>query len=923
MVRGRVAPIVVVCALVTGLGVAGAGEALAAPVTTSPDARVWQTDGRVDAVTYSPDGNTLFLGGIFHHLCPPAEAVCDGTGSGDVAVDYLAAVDANTGAPITSWRPEPDGEVSALAPSADGTLYAGGAFNNLAGQKHRKLVAIIAATGAPIASWKPAINSAVKALALSPDGSIVYAGGAFTTIDGASRPRMAAMSAYSAATPTEVLQPWSPAPSGTNTIDKGSLMPTSINSLVVRPDGQVYAAGVFTTIGGLTRNNVAALAPATGADPGTAIPGFALAPALSFVALNVTLTRDGTTMFVNGRGPGGFVIAANSATGAQLWSRHFDGDVQAAAATDTLIYVGGHFDYISLPKTSVRDERHHLAALDTLTGKTDPWNPRANSAFGVYGLGWSPGHIAAGGDFTQVQFLPHAGLAQFSGGDTVPPMAVGDLSVSSTVKGRVDLSWTASTDSDSDTLTYRIYRRPAGGTYAVLDTITGPSSATATGPLTYSDATATIGSTYHYQVRAADPVFLGPAGNDAGPVTVVGDQSPPGVPTGVIATSTSAGNALVTWTGAGDGDDATLAYTVTRLTGTTVSEVGVVTGTATGALSFQDSSSAGGTFSYTVRASDGTFTSAESTATAPVAVAPDSTVPAVPASVVATSTTPNTVVLIWAASSDPDQNASQISYVVYRKLAGATGTGSQIARTSPGQTTLTDTTDGTTAPLPDKSYTYYLAATDGPNTSPKTTGATTTVDSSIFTGDLSSLSGWTLPTKNNGVTLDTTQGHLSPPSAQLIGQVNPALAGYANRGFGGGYRTVCVKEWVSMTAYDTRSNAQTTLLRTFSTTGNDIARLYADQKGRLWIRSDWASSPNLTPAVIPTDGTWHSVQLCVTTTANATDGTMTAWYDTTKYGPITGLDNSTDPLGTVDIGERSPANFTMHIDDISAGTTPR
>jgi hypothetical protein len=920
MLGRRMTAFVAVCVLV---GVAGVGGAQAAPVTTAPDAGVWQADGRVDTVTYSPDGNTLFLGGIFHHLCPPAEAVCNGTGPGDVAVDFLAAVDAGTGAPITAFRPEPDGEVNVLVESPDGTLYAGGAFNNVAGQKHRKLAAISAATGTPVSTWKPVINSSVKALGLSPDGAIVYSGGLFTTVDAHSRPLLAAMSAYSAATPKETLLPWSPAPSGTNTFDKGSLVPATINSLVVRPgDGQVYATGVFTTIGGLTRNDVAALGPASGGGAGAAIPGFALSPVLAYVGLNVTLTRDGTTMFVNGRGPGGFVIAADSSTGSQLWARHFDGDVQAAAATDTLIYVGGHFDFISLAKTSVRDERHHLAALDTLTGKTDAWNPRANSVFGVYGMAWSPGHIAAGGDFTLIQSLPHSGLAQFSGGDTAPPSSVGDLSAASTVKGRVDLSWTASTDSDSDTLTYRIYRRPVGGTYAVLDTITGPSSATATGPVTYADSTATIGSSYEYQVRAADPVFLSPAGNDAG-VTVAGDQSPPGVPTGVTASSPSAGNALVTWTGAGDGDDATLTYTVTRFDGTTSSDVGVVAGSATGTVSFQDTSSTGGTFSYTVRASDGTFTSDESTATAPVVVAADPTVPAVPATLAATSTTANTIALSWPASSDPDQDASQISYLIFRKTAGASGTGTQIARTNPGQTTFTDTTDGTIAPLPDKSYTYYVAATDGPNTSAKTTAATATVSSAIFSDDLSSLAAWTLPTKNSGVTLDTTQGHLSPPSASLIGSVSPTRGGYANRGFGAGYRTVCVKEWVSMTAYDTRSNAQTTLVRVYSTTGNDIARLYVDQKGRLWIRSDWGSSPLVTTVVVPNDGSWHSVQMCTTSTADATDGTMTAWFDSTRFANLTDLDNSTDPLGTVDIGERTPAKFSMHIDDVSAGTTPR
>jgi hypothetical protein len=907
--------------IVAGLSTVGVGLASAAPVPTAPDAGMWQTDGRVDAVAYSTDGSTLYLAGIFHHLCPAGQAVCDGTGSQDVPVAYLAALNASTGAPIPSWLPQPDGEVDTLAMAPNGTLYAGGVFDNIGGQKHRKLAALNAATGAAVSTWKPVVNSSVKTLGFSPDGSTLYAGGAFTIVDGASRPLLAAMSAYSTSSPTEVLLAWSPAPAGTNTFDKGSLIPATINSIVVRPaDGQVYAAGVFTSIGGATRNDVAALAPATGGGLGVAVPTFTLTPTLSYVALTATLTRDGSTLFVNGRGPGGFIWAADSSTGSRLWSRHADGDVQAAVATDTLLYVGGHFDYLSISGSSFRDERHHMAALDTLTGRTDPWNPKANSAFGVYGLAWSPGHVAIGGDFTQVQFVPHAGVAQFSGGDAVPPTAISDLSATSTAKGRVDLSWTASDDSDSPALTYRISRRPVGGSYSVLDTITGPNMSSATGPVTYSDSTGTIGSSYQYSVRAADPVFLSAPSNDAGPVTVAGDQFPPGTPTGVSAASPSPGNAVVTWTGTGDGDDSTVSYTVTRIKGVIGTDIGVISGPAGATLTYQDSVKAGGTFTYTVRAGDGTFTSPASVATAPVVIAPDSTVPAVPKSVTALSPKANVVTVTWAPSTDPDQGPGQISYQVSRKVSGTAGTGTVISTIPPGQTSFTDTTDGTLAPLPDKSYTYYVAATDGPNTSVKSSGVAVTVASSVLTDDLSSLAAWTL---GNGATLDAVVGHTAAPSARLVGHVSPSSAGYAHRDLATGYRTVCMKEWVAVNSYDNTSVGQTSLLRVFSTTGNDIARVYLDRNGQLWIRSDWGSSPNLTPAVVPADGTWHSVQLCTTSTPDANDGSMTAWYDGTKFGPISGVDNSTDLLGSVDIGERGAANFALNVDDVSIGTTQR
>jgi hypothetical protein len=917
---------VAVGALACGLALVAPGVASAAPVATSAD-KMWQTDGRVDAMAYSPDGSTLYLAGIFRHLCPAGQNTCTGTEAGDVAIDYLAALNATTGAPITTWRPEPDGETSSIAVAASGQVYVGGVFNKIGTQVHHKLAALTAATGAPIATWVPNVSAQVKSIALSPDASIVYVGGNFLTVNLVTRSRLAALSAYSATATAATLLPWDPEPTGSTTIDKGVPVPTTINSVAVRStDGQVYAGGVFTTIGGLTRNNVAAVGSAAGGGVGAAVPGFSMNPVLSYVDLNVSLTRDGSTLFANGRGPGGFVRGIDSSSGQQLWARHFDGDVQASVATDTLIYVGGHFDNVSIAGTSLLDVRHHAAALDTATGATDPWNPTENSAFGVYAMAWAPGHVGIGGDFTKIQNLAHEGVGQFSGTDAVAPAAVTDLTAASTSKGRVDLSWSASADSDTPTLTYRVYRRLVGGTFALLGTVSGPNSATATGPVTYADLTGTIGTAYEYAVRVADPVYLSAYSNVAG-VTVLGDQFAPGTPTGVSATSPSAGNALVTWTGGGDADDSTVTYTVTRASGTTNTVAGTVVGASSGPQTFHDTSAAGGTFTYTVRASDGTLSSAASAASPALVVAADPSKPTVPTGLTATSTVTNTVTLTWKPSTDSQQSAAQLVYQVSRKLKTASGTGAVIATTAPGQTTFTDTSDATETggpALPGKAYTYYVAANDGPNTSVKSGGVSATVDSSVFTDPMTSLAAWTLPAAAGAVSLNTTSGHTAAPSAQLNATASPKTYGYATRTLPAAYRTVCMLEWVSVTAYDTTTNGQTTLLRLFSSTGNDVARMYIDGKGLLWVRSDWASSANITTVTVPADGSWHSFELCVTTTANGASGSMTGYYGGKSLGTVTGVDNSTDPLGAVDMGERSGlSTFNIAIDDVSVGTSPR
>jgi len=137
------------------------------------------------------------------------------------------------------------------------TVYAGGKFSNArpagaaAGQNQTprtNLLAYNLATGDLISSWNPTLNGRVLALAVSPDGSRVYVGGDFTTVNGQTRNRIAALDA----TTGQLIASWAP-PANSTVID------------IVATDTTVYVAGEFSNINGVSRSNVAALSASTGA----------------------------------------------------------------------------------------------------------------------------------------------------------------------------------------------------------------------------------------------------------------------------------------------------------------------------------------------------------------------------------------------------------------------------------------------------------------------------------------------------------------------------------------------------------------------------------------------------------------------------------------------------------------------------------
>ena len=91
-------------------------------------------------------------------------------------------------------------------------------------------------------------------------------------------------------------------------------------------------------------------------------------------------------------------------------------------------------------------------------------------------------------------------ILRASGGgnpDITPPTAPGTPTAASTVSGRVDLSWAASTDDRATTLTYRVFRD--GGA-----SLAGTVSSSSVGQVTWSDTGRTPGAVHTYTVEASD-----------------------------------------------------------------------------------------------------------------------------------------------------------------------------------------------------------------------------------------------------------------------------------------------------------------------------------------------------------------------------------------------------------------------------------
>lgn len=324
--------------------------------STNGTATDWDPKVSLTVRALAVSGSTLYAGGY---------GVKDNGSGSSVTGSIAFAADVATGA-LTAWAPNPSGfsqnltsvndDVYALAVSGS-RVYLGGSFKSVGGLKRSGLAALDPATGAPT-SWNhgATLNSLPNAgiRALLCDGARVYAGGNFTEIGGQKRQGLAALDAASGA-----VLPWNPNPS------YGIYIPT-IYALALR-GSTLYVGGIYSAMGGLTRNNLAALDAASGAvkawNPGANSTVFALATAGS------TVYVGGWFSIVGGQSRSRLAAVDALSTGTvTAWNPCVEaGSVNCLAVGGGMVYVGGDFFYVGY------QSRKWLAALDAVTGAAADW----------------------------------------------------------------------------------------------------------------------------------------------------------------------------------------------------------------------------------------------------------------------------------------------------------------------------------------------------------------------------------------------------------------------------------------------------------------------------------------------------------------------------------------------------------------------
>jgi len=365
VVRTRVSARVIVCLAVAIVTVAVPRASRATP-PAKPALQTWGATGAVRSEVIL--GNTLYFGGAFTSVVSP-------DGLTTVVRRHLAAVDLTTGE-LLPWAPRTNGSVEAMA--TDGSsIFLGGSFTTVNGFSYPRLAAVDTA-GTPL-PWAAGASSTVLALHLR--GSTLYVGGAFTVLGGLPREHLGAV------TTTGALLDWT-APTNER-----------VKAITTTAIGDVVIGGFFDLVNGIWVDHIARLDAVT-----AATLSWGGGSSQEVVGL-VTGTDD--NLYAAIAGSGGKVRSWTS-DGHTRWTTYADGDVNAITFYGGQVIAGGHWIYLNDGLTYLP----RMVALDPATGFVDPtWVPKPNKQ--VWSFATDGTTLAVGGVFTKVSKGTYRRLAVY------------------------------------------------------------------------------------------------------------------------------------------------------------------------------------------------------------------------------------------------------------------------------------------------------------------------------------------------------------------------------------------------------------------------------------------------------------------------------------------------------------------------------
>lgn len=311
---------------------------------------------------------------------------------------YLIAIDLATGKLDRGFDPDPNGAVHALLPAPDGDLYVGGGFTRIGGAIRLRLARIDGATGEVVQSFgDPGVDAVVMKIARH--GTQVYVGGGFSEVGGEARAHLARLNGT------------------TGALDQGFDVPvgSTIRALEVTPDGAtLFVVGQFSQVDGKPRKLVAAINTGLGRVRTWKTDTYEQRG----LGRDVAISPDGSTVYVVTAGgdspPGADTAVAFPVEGGAnvepLWFNRVGDSIEAVAAAEDAIYIGGHIRHIN----GFSKERFHIAALDPETGVGLPWNPSSGGFRGVLDLTLAPAGLLVGTDGWQIGSRERGRIAVFA-----------------------------------------------------------------------------------------------------------------------------------------------------------------------------------------------------------------------------------------------------------------------------------------------------------------------------------------------------------------------------------------------------------------------------------------------------------------------------------------------------------------------------
>lgn len=395
---------------------AAVGAAVAADLVSEQPVRSWQLrDIQPPADSSLPDWDVLvwdfaelngvmYVGGRF-------QTVRKYSGATEYAQPFLAAFDVGTGQWISSFRPQLDDGVYALAASPGGThLLVGGEFTNVNGAPLTSgFAALDPFTGEPDPNWTASVTREegefiVKDIDVY--GNDVYLGGRFSHIESHrpnSRTRRYSIARLDGAT-GELDQDWNLPVNG------GRVM-----ALALSPDGsEIYAGGFFTAMGQMEGTKWMAKASTVDATV-TPLPE-PPPPDGKYYVFDLAVSEQ--KIFAGTEWHRLFVWDRATLARTNSWhSNGYGGDYQALHVEGDVVWAGGHHHGWEQDRDNLGDRRlvQWLSPFHAAAGTpVDGWVARLGMTDGIFAItSDSQGKIWVGGDPTSGGTVPAGGFAVF------------------------------------------------------------------------------------------------------------------------------------------------------------------------------------------------------------------------------------------------------------------------------------------------------------------------------------------------------------------------------------------------------------------------------------------------------------------------------------------------------------------------------